>query len=298
MLEESPAIGALAPWFGAKRTLAPAIVEAIGPHSVYWELFCGSMAVLFAKPSCKTEIVNDLHGDLVNLARCVQSPILGPRLYRQLRRTLSCEDLFREAIGRIRGEARPPSNLIDLGRAYDYFLASWQGMNGVAGVASSSTGFARRFSSLGGDSGKRWVGAVASIPAWRRRLQKVQILSSDGIELASRIEDREGTAIYADPPYLVKGAKYLHDFASEDHSRLAQALARFTRTRVVVSYYDHPRLAELYPGWNVRYLEVAKSMVNSGMRDRKGAASAPEVLLCNQPFRPSQRPGLFTEEGA
>ncbi len=70
-------IKALAPWFGSKRTLAPRIVEAIGKHTVYWEPFAGSMAVLFSKPQVSAETVNDLHGDLVNLARCIQQVAIG-----------------------------------------------------------------------------------------------------------------------------------------------------------------------------------------------------------------------------
>ena len=74
MSKSGAAIGALVPYFGAKRTLAPAIVEELGPHVAYWEICCGSMAVLFAKEPSRTEVVNDLHGDLVNLARVVQHP--------------------------------------------------------------------------------------------------------------------------------------------------------------------------------------------------------------------------------
>jgi DNA adenine methylase len=60
-------ITALAPWFGSKRTMASDIVEALGPHSVYWEPFCGSMAVLLCKNACSVEVVNDLHDDVINL---------------------------------------------------------------------------------------------------------------------------------------------------------------------------------------------------------------------------------------
>jgi len=61
-------IKAIAPWFGGKRNLAPRIVELLGKHRVYWEPFCGSMAVLMAKLPCVMETVNDLHADLINLA--------------------------------------------------------------------------------------------------------------------------------------------------------------------------------------------------------------------------------------
>jgi DNA adenine methylase len=284
-------ITALAPWFGGKRTMAPAVVEALGPHTAYWEVFCGSMAVLLGKPSCRTEVVNDLHADLVNLARVLQCPRLGPALYRRLRRVLASQDLFADSLAAVRSAEAPDGP--DPDRAFHYFVASWQGMNGVAGTSSFNTNFCRRFSSLGGDAGARWVGAVRSIPAWRRRLERVQVLRCDGVELCEKIEDREGVVVYADPPYLVKGAKYLHDFAAADHKRLAAALGRFKRTRVVVSYYAHPDLAALYPGWHERPVSVAKVLVNSGKRDSGGRTDAPEVLLSNLPFPAAREMSLF-----
>lgn len=164
-------IGSLAPWFGAKRTIASSIVEVIGPHQVYWEPFCGSMAVLLAKPLSRCEVVNDLHADLVNLARVIRDSKAGSNLYRKLRRTLFSEGLFRESHAII----LEPFH-VDVGpsvdRAYHFFTVSWMGMNGVAGTATTSTNFARRFSSLGGDPGVRWQGAVRSIPAWRKRLER------------------------------------------------------------------------------------------------------------------------------
>ena len=65
-------IKAIAPWFGGKRTMAPDIVAQLGKHTQYFEPFCGSMAVLFGKPRSMHETVNDLHGDLINLALVLQ----------------------------------------------------------------------------------------------------------------------------------------------------------------------------------------------------------------------------------
>lgn len=114
-------------------------------------------------------------------------------------------------------------------------------------------------------------------------MREVSILSMDAFELVERIEDAAGVVIYVDPPYLVKGAKYLHDFKASDHQRLATALGRFTKTRVVVSYYAHPDLEGLYPGWTVRNCSMTKSLVSAGMRDKRGVVEAPEVLLINGP---------------
>ena len=56
-------INAIVPWFGSKRYLAPRIVEQLGPHRAYWEPFCGSLAVLLAKPVASQETVCDLHAE-------------------------------------------------------------------------------------------------------------------------------------------------------------------------------------------------------------------------------------------
>lgn len=280
---ESPTIAAIAPWFGSKRTLAPRILEVLGRHQAYWEPFGGSLSVLLAKPPASAETVNDLHGDLINLCRVVQSDELAPQLFGRLYRTVCSAPLHREASERCRARGNhaadhPP----DLERAYDYFVCCWNGRNGVAGTSSYNQGFCRRFTKNGGHAARRFASAVESIPSWWDRLRNVTILNEDAFGLLERIEDADGVAIYCDPPYLVKGARYVHDFASSDHERLAGLLGRFRRTRVVVSYYEDPRLAGLYPGWTCHRHEVTKAMVNQGMRDQSGATKVVEVLLVNR----------------
>lgn len=276
-------VTAIAPWFGSKRTLAPRIVEAIGPHAAYWEPFCGSMAVLLAKPAATMETVNDLHGDLVNMARVIQHESLAVELYRQLARTLMSEELFKEqaALWKVEGR-REAGEEPDLARAFRFFLCSWMGMNGVAGTSSYNQGFCARFTKNGGHAGTRWRAAVESIPWWHDRIRTTTILCRDGFDILERVEDSTGVAIYCDPPYIVKGASYVHDFKNEDHARLAELLGRFKETRVVLSYYAHPDLKRLYPGWRVMECSTAKAMVNSGKRPGGKATVAPEVLLVNQ----------------
>lgn len=270
-------ISAIAPWFGSKRTLAPRIVSYLGEHRCYWEPFCGSMAVLLSKPEVTTETVCDLHGDLVNLATTIQDAIEGPRLYRRLRRVWMIDEQHEKAAECMRNPFEPTPD-----RAFWYFVWSWQGRNGVSGTGGYNVSFARRFTPNGGQGGKRFQSAVASIPAWRRRLANVNIWRTDAFSVLPKIDDVEGVAIYCDPPYLVKGASYIHDFATADHQRLAQALGRFRKARVVVSYYEHPDLADLYPGWQKIDCTMTKALVNQGMRDANGeAAKAPEVLLIN-----------------
>lgn len=273
-------IKAIAPWFGSKRKIALKIIEIIGSHRVYWEPFCGSMAVLMLKPPCEMETVNDLHGDMINLAKVIQHKELGCQLYDKLTRTLYCEDLFREA--KKRWLSGPGGTGID--RAYDYFVVSWMGINGVSGTARYNYQFATRWCLGGGQGARRWRSVVESVPAWHRRLQNVVILRRDAFELLDNIKDESGVVIYCDPPYFDKSDKYLHDFAPDQHAQLAESLQRFRDARVIVSYYDDPRLEGFYDGFNKIELAGSTQLLRNATRGpkKKRRIKQTEILLVNQ----------------
>jgi DNA adenine methylase len=165
------------------------------------------------------------------------------------------------------------------------------GRNGVAGTQGYNQCFCVRYTKNGGHAATRFRSCVESIPAWHQRLRAVTILNRDAmVDLIPQIEDAAGTVIYVDPPYLVKGARYVHDFDGIAHHHLATALNRFEQTRVIVSYYEHPKLSELYPGprWTKINCPTTKSMVSSGQRGQTGQVQiAPEVLLINGPSYPA-----------
>lgn len=256
------------PWFGAKRNLAPRIVEMFPKHSAYWEIFCGSLAVLFEKGPCSMETVNDKHGDLINLCNVLRVEATAVELYSRLSRLVFHEDLFHHEaeLYRQRGQSPAPDDP-SVDRAENFMICSWFGRNGAAGTQSYNQGFCMRYTKNGGHAAKRWHSAVESIPDWHERLRNVTCVNRDAFELLDRIEDSEGVVIYADPPYLTKGAKYIHDFSEQDHDRLAESLSRFKHTTVLVSYYEHERL-ELTPSENRKqirsetYRGIGEAMAN------------------------------------
>ena len=276
-------IKALAPWFGSKRNLAPKIVELIGDHKTYFEPFCGSMAVLFAKTPCEMETVNDLHGDLVNLARIIQDKSLSLELYEKLARTLYAEELFRES--KQRWISAPDlNNQTDLQRAYDFFVASWMGINGVSGTERYNYQFALRWCRGGGQGARRWQSVVSSMPAWHKRLRNVVIIRRDAIDVLANIKDEAGVAIYCDPPYFEKSSKYIHDFDDADHKRLAELLRRFKESMVVVSYYDCDQVRRLYDGFE--FISMGKNYASlrnatRGLK-KKPRKEQVEVLIMNK----------------
>lgn len=280
-------VTALAPWFGGKRTLAGEVVRQLGPHDTYFEPFCGSMAVLFRKPRTKFEQVNDLHGDLTNVAWVLQSRKLKARLLVALHDTLCSEAHYRHCREQLLKPFAADPAAPDWRRAYVALCVWWQGRSGMAGTRPSRTSFAARFTSLGGTAGGRFRNMVECLPAFAARLGRADVLNRCGFEVLDKIKDRKHTAVYCDPPYVEKAAEYLHDFGDADHGRLAAAVSRFRHARVVVSYYPHPKLEALYPRdrWTWVECDVSKNIMNT--RRATVGRRAVELLIVNGPASPA-----------
>lgn len=303
-------IKAIAPWFGGKRTMAPLIVEQLGKHGQYFEPFCGSMAVLFAKEPSQKETVNDLHGDLINLARVLANPTSAERLYETLQHCLFCEALLDDARSYLASTAVPNNPSADeiacfavpptshVLRAYWYFITSWFGRNGTAGTARVDYQIAVRWTKGGGSPTVRWRNALESLPWWHNRLRNVVILRRNAFDILDRFEDVKETAIYVDPPYHGNsrsgnqkngsGGTYLHEFRhadsifGDDHKRLAEMLRKYRKARIVVSYYDCQEIRALYDGWTfISHTRQKHLHAQNGRGARP--KEAPEVLIINGP---------------
>lgn len=280
-------IKSIVPYFGGKRNLANEIISALGKHSSYWEPFCGSLAVLLAKPAVSMEVAVDLYGEVINLASVLAGEDSAVKLYSMASRWLFCEGSFTDLAARVKADELLPADVEhpDVDRAFRFLAVSWAGRNGLTGTKSYNFSFCARYSSTGGHSAKRFISAIESIPWWHSRLRNVTFLNRDAFSVLNRIEDSPGVSIYVDPPYMNKTKNYIHDFVrtekSSNHKDLAERLKRFKRSRVVLSYYDHPSLSEYYPNWHLKCFEVNKALSNTG-------DSAPsrecEVILSNLPM--------------
>ena len=59
------------PWIGGKRRLAKQIFNRMPEHRCYVEPFCGAAAIYFMKQPVKSEVINDINGELINLYRVI-----------------------------------------------------------------------------------------------------------------------------------------------------------------------------------------------------------------------------------
>ena len=98
----------------------------------------------------------------------------------------------------------------------------------------------------------------------------------------------EKNVLYLDPPYVGKN-HYRFSMSEADHGRLAASL-RHIKAKVIISYYKHPLVEELYLGddspWSVIYREskvksAAKVKAENGQMRPRGH----ELLISNYPIQ-------------
>src|ERR1700749_1064563 len=100
-------------YIGGKNRLAKIIIPKIPEHTSYLEPFAGGAQILFHKPASKTEVLNDLDGEVVNFYRVCQSH------YEELVRYMRYMIVSRQWFSWL--EDVPPNSLTDIQRAARFF---------------------------------------------------------------------------------------------------------------------------------------------------------------------------------
>lgn len=281
-------LGGIAPYFGSKREMAPQIVSHFGQHHFYAELFAGSLAVLLRKPPCRQEVVSEKNPWVVNLIRCLSDETIARNLWAKMESRLVSESEFGRMVEYMADHDAGVEDYVNRGEcctayAEAFLLVSWQGPSGLAGTTRKPR-LAVRNTTSGGSVVARWRAVSESIPEWHERLRNVEFRDTDALALAGRLPDEDGATVYCDPPYLSdtrSAGRYACDFIEADHEHLAVKLRRFQKTRVVLSYYDSPKLDALYPGWRKVVLSAPRKMKHVAGGEQQ-TVDAPEILLINR----------------
>lgn len=264
----------LVPWFGTNRMTAANVADKLSGLSWLGVTFAGGMSEL-AHVSCRSIVVNDLHKHVVNLA--VQVARHGKdRLVQMLDDlpfhpdVLAGAQVMCKAIER--GAIDPCTEDEKLHWAAGYFITAWMGRSAKAGTVDEFSGnLSTRWTSSGGDSNTRYRSAIQSIEAWQRVMQRCNFSVLDFRDFLVKCKDETKHGVYSDPPFPDATDSYKHNFTEKDHRDLADLHGRFQATRVVVRYYDHPLIRELYPTGRWTWHEFPGR--------KQSNAEAPEVLI-------------------
>lgn len=221
------------PWLGGKSLLADRIVPEIQavPHHTYVELFAGAGHVFFRieKPA-RTEVLNDINGDLVTLYRVVKHHL--DEFIRYFRWELVSREEFK------RLQDAPPHTLTDIQRAARFYYLQRTAFGGKIVGQTFGTGIkhAPRLNLLRIEE---------DLSAAHLRLARATIENLAWEECLPRYDSPE-TRFYVDPPYFGNEEDYGRGiFKREDFQRLAEALQGIQGT-FVVSLNDRPEVRKIF----------------------------------------------------
>ena len=276
-------IGRLKPpfgYYGAKQRLASRIVAMLPPHNAWVEAFCGSAAVTFAKKPARIEVINDRHGEIVNLFDQLR------RNHEELCRAVTLTPYAREEFLTAR-MAQP--RLSRLERARRFLVAAMMTVNGTIGN-SCGFSFSSSFTRAGMEARvSRWNNLPERLAQVAERLRLVRVENRDARELLGMFSDRPATLVYLDPPYLVKrDLDYVieandHEF----HEELLELCCK-ARCMILLSSYDTPLYRKMLPakaGWR-------RKIIKTHTRDTTGKDHVrTEVLWLNKHFVNAARAG-------
>lgn len=221
---------------GAKNRLAPWIVQYIPKHKVYLEPFAGSLAVLFHKPRCHIETVNDINEEVVNFFHMLRD------FPEELERLLKYTPYSRVEYQKAFELTEDPME-----KARRFCIRCWMG---IGSGNLNKNGFRNGQRENAPNPAKAWAYLPDTVAEAAKRLRGVQIENLPALELISRYDSAD-VFIYADPPYLRQTrtqALYEYEMNEKEHISLIEKLLAHPG-RVLISGYDNDLYNEMLSGW-------------------------------------------------
>jgi DNA adenine methylase len=273
-------------WPGGKHYLAQRIMTAMPPHTHYVEPYGGSLAVLLAK-ACEgiSEVVNDLHGDLMTFWRVLQSPSLFRRFRRRVEAMPFSETEWQDAQQALEKAPCSERSPARVERAVRFFVLCRQSL---AGRCTNFAPLSRQRTRRGmNEQAAAWLRCIEGLPEVQARLQRVVILNRPAVEVI-RTQDGPETLFYSDPPYhpdtrAVVGQTGAIEMTAEEHEALLDVVSR-AQGKVMLSGYSCPLYESRLAHWPRLEFEQPNHQAAGVLKRR-----VTEVLCCN--FQPTVTAG-------
>lgn len=276
------------PWIGGKHYSAQFIISqfpAVQDYDIYVDVFGGGANILLNKPAGRhLEVYNDINQDLVNC--WMQLRDHGAEMEERLQTLPYARSLYYD----YHKSLFDGTEMDNLERAVRWFYVLQSSFR--ASIEEAPNGWSCGVTGLhrgqvGGYKGhlhaKSFQNTVGGLKAIVARFQHIEIDCRDFEEVIKQYEQPYGlrALLYCDPPYIDSEHYYKPQKDSDlrtFHQRLARVLNE-TPALVALSYYDHPRLDELYPA--TKWRRVSWETTKHSQRTKSTRDKATEVLLCN-----------------
>ena len=232
-------------WIGGKSRLAKTLIETINQqdHSCYVEVFAGAAHVFFRKQEVKTEIINDINSDIINLYRILQNHL--EEFCRYFKWVLVSREEF-DRLNRVEA-----TTLTDIQRAARFYYLQKSAFGGrphnrTFGTATTSK------------PRMNLLRIEEDLSAAHLRLARVTIENLKWQEILQRY-DREHTLFYLDPPYYDCENYYGKGLFKRDEFVEMAEILKSIKGKFVLSLNDKPEVRALFQGFNIQPVSVGYS---------------------------------------
>lgn len=268
-------------YFGGKTISAQRIAELFPAHGHYVEPYCGSLAVLLAKPRSAHETANDLDRALQTFWRVLRDQ--PAELARACALTPHSLAEFRDA-----EDVDAPGDDVEVARRV------WVRLTQGRGGTFCNTGWRHYVKPAGNFAMPEYLDAYAArMSLVAERLHHVSLECRPALEVIDWYGRSPEVLLYADPPYVRStrnSGAYRHEMSDADHRDLAAAL-HAAKAAVVLSGYASDLYDHLYADWFRAEFEAGTG------QNAETWVNRTEVVWSNREF-PVSQPALFESEAS
>jgi len=238
---------------GNKSRIANKIVSYFPKHEIYCEMFFGAGGLFFNKPKAKYNICNDIDSEVFNLYNVTKNN--PDSLYEAVYKMPIHDDLW---------------NYWKVNKEKDTILQA------VRFLFLSNFGYMGKPDALhfGVDNSKEIL--LQNIYSTNKLLFNVKFMNTDFRNVINKISfkvnDKQNTFIYADPPYLNTCNNYSDRFTKKDTEDLFEILVK-SGIRFAISEFDTPIILELAKQYKLNINTISERV---NLKNRRT-----EILITN-----------------
>jgi len=252
-------------YYGGKQRMLKHILPLVPEHSIYTEPFAGGLAVFFAKPKVKTEIINDSDSAIMNFYEVLQSDF--DELKAHILKTPYSRMVYKKAMVIL----ELPFLFSTLQRAWAFYVATNQGFS----CAIGSWGCYKKGTKAQGWENKK----LLLNEELKERFTGIQIECSDALKILTSRDSPE-TFHYIDPPYFNSDMGHYGGYSESNFKELLSSLSQLEGKFLLSSYPSE--LLDQYAskcGWYTKEISQKIAAANAAKQKPKT-----EVLTANYPI--------------
>ncbi len=248
-------------YYGGKQRMVRELLALVPEHSLYVEAFMGGGALFFAKEPSRSEVINDINGEVTNFYAVLHSDF--DNLQRRIKQTLHSRVCYDKAL-----------DVYNNSQVHDALSRAW------AFWVVTNQGFSSRIGNWGLGRDNKMGKSIANkrerfTPELSERLQHVQVESSDALKVIARYDSLD-TFFYLDPPYFNSNCGHYKGFSEGDFHKLLHSLGQI-KGKFLLSCYPSDLLdsfINIY-GWKKKEVERTFCVTHKSTRKKN------EVLIFN-----------------